>query len=139
MKVHTLPVACLMVTAFSFSGFAQSAATPDPQTLALEQRIDALERALAEVKAELAQHPSPPPTAPPVAPVAIATLTNADVPAAVSPAENDSHTLGPLQFRGYSDFTYGRPVFSTLPEGNLTNSTNGFSLGDFDLFTTARI
>ncbi len=57
----------------------------------------------------------------------------ADAPA------GDEHTLGPLEFRGYSDFTFGRPMFSTLPAGGLAGSSQSFSLGDFDLFVNARL
>jgi hypothetical protein len=138
----TVPVACVLVSALAISGFAQSSATPDPETTATEEKIEALERALAEVKAELAQRSIASSTAPaaPAAPTPEpAQAPSADTALATQPEDTELHTLGPLQFRGFSDFTYGRPIFSALPNNNLTSTTNGFSLGDFDLFTTAKI
>ncbi|HEX3745510.1 MAG TPA: hypothetical protein VHW09_16315 [Bryobacteraceae bacterium] len=66
---------------------------------------------------------------------------DAAVLAAITPdtAQGDEHTLGPLEFRGYSDIGFGRPIFSTLPSGGLAGSTQSFSLGDFDLFVNARM
>jgi hypothetical protein len=49
-------VACILAIALATSGIAQSGA-PDPQTLALARKIEALEQALAEVKAELPSLP----------------------------------------------------------------------------------
>jgi hypothetical protein len=133
----TIAAASLMATALAIPGWAQSA-TPDPETVALSRKIEALERALADVKADLARRPGAASLAPAASPIPAPAAIPEPVVSAL-PVEADSHTLGPIQFRGYSDFTYGRPVFSTLPEGNLTTTTNGFSLGDFDLFTTAKI
>jgi len=144
----TIGTACLMAVGLAVCGVAQPPTPPDPQTLALARKIEALERELAEIKAELAERPGASPIAPAAsalpaqpeaAPPAIAEPAALDQPALAVPAQGDSTTLGPLKFRGYTDFSYGRPIFSAMPTGNLVNSTNGFSLGDFDLFTTARI
>jgi len=119
---------------------AQSSAAPDAETQELSRRVAALESALADVKAELARRSAAEPTASATPAVAVPTAPPPDLEAAVAlPVEDNSHTLGPIQFRGFSDFTYGRPVLSTLQNTNLVNSTNGFSLGDFDLFTTAKL
>jgi hypothetical protein len=131
-----------MATALAVSGPAQSSAPTDPETLALARKIEALERALAEVKAELAQRPnatSIPSASPVPAQAALPPATISDPMLAGMPADSDAHTLGPLQFHGYSNFSYGRSPFDKLPPGNLSNSTNSFSMGDFDLFATARI
>jgi hypothetical protein len=138
-----MPAAGLLAITLAVSSLAQSSVEPDSETLALAKKIEALERALAEVKAELAQRPGASSIAPaagsvpPPAPVAEPTVS--EPIEAAKPADAGGHTLGPLEFHGYSDFTYGRPIFSAFPDGNLTSSTIGFSLGDFDLFTTAKI
>jgi hypothetical protein len=51
----------------------------------------------------------------------------------------EGHTLGPVQFQGFSDFDFGKPWFEKLPEGGLHASTHSFNAGDFDLFTNTRI
>jgi hypothetical protein len=79
----------------------------------------------------------------------VASAPAAPAPTAVAPAPepvpaDDSsqagmHTLGPVQFSGFTDFSYGRAVFENLPAGGLAGTANGFGIGDFDLFTNTRI
>jgi hypothetical protein len=56
-----------------------------------------------------------------------------------APADPGIHTLGPVQFSGFTDFSYGRAVFENLPAGGLQGTSNGFGIGDVDLFTNTRI
>ncbi len=144
-----LPVVILFAC-FAGQSWAQSSVSDD-RTAELVKKIQQLEADLAAIKAELAtsytmlQQRS---TA-----VALCTRRQLLPAATTAPADDaaalaalapdtsqgDEHTLGPLEFRGYSDFSFGRPIFSTLPAGGLTGSTTSFSLGDFDLFVNARI
>jgi hypothetical protein len=138
-------------------GLAQSARAqappPDDRTAELLKRIQDLEASLAAVKAELAEisrktpatapvaaaapaTPSPSVTAPPATPAPDGATA---APLAADEPQNGEHTLGPIEFRGFSDFTFGRPIFSALPAGGLAGSTESFSLGDFDLFVNARL
>ena len=133
---------------------AQTPATDD-RTAELLRKVQELEAGLAAVKTELAQRMAPATAAPasspaPATPVATVPAAAAVNPPAVTPdaapvvvdadtSQGDAHTLGPLEFRGYSDFTFGRPIFSVLPPGGLAGSTQSFSLGDFDLFVNARL
>jgi hypothetical protein len=135
----------LLISATVAVGLAQS---PDPQATnaALLNKVEELERSLAAIKAEMTGRP---PAAPAEAPrTAPAASSPAPVPAAMAPApadvpaaavKDDNHTLGPLQFRGYSDLGFGRAPFEKLPPGGLTGSTHSFTTGDFDLFVTSQI
>jgi hypothetical protein len=138
-------VAALLVAAATGPLAAQNP-VPDDRTAELLKKVQALETSLAAIKAELAQRGLTPPAVPAAAPAAAPapapapTLASAlDDPTAAADAPSDNHTLGPLQFRGYSDFSFGRPVFSTLPATGLAGSMESFSLGDFDLFVNARM
>ncbi len=118
---------------------AAQTSAPDERTAQLQKKVEDLEASLAAIKAELAQSSAavaapaipatPPSPAPAVAPDA----------ALAAAGQSDEHTLGPLEFRGYSDFTFGRPIFSALPPGGLAGSSQSFNLGDFDLFVNTRM
>jgi hypothetical protein len=58
---------------------------------------------------------------------------------AASAVSDGDHTLGPVQFRGFSDFNFGRAWFEKQPPGGLNGSPRSFTIGDFDLFTNTRI
>jgi hypothetical protein len=160
MKSFRNIVFCLAASAalaifLTAPGFAQSAPS-DSSNEALLKRVQELERTLAELKAQLppastASVPAPP--APevaanasvPAAPVAEPAPAAPVPPAAPAPAPasqgdaSEGHTLGPLQFRGFSDFTFGRPFSDQLPQTGLAGSRQSFTLGDFDLFVTSQI
>jgi hypothetical protein len=73
----------------------------------------------------------PPPAAPPEAAQAVAETTSAD--------SSEGHTLGPVQFRGFSDFNLGSPWLEKQPPGGMNGAPKSFNIGDFDLFTNTRI
>jgi hypothetical protein len=137
-----LTLACWSVALMLLSGaaYSQTATPSDSQTLTdrLLQRIADLEAAQKAMQQKLdglnAPQPAPVP-APAVA--APAPVIVPEEPAVVDTSE--SHALGPIQFRGYGTYTYGRPWFENQPAGGLHGSTNSFSLGDFDLFVNSRI
>jgi hypothetical protein len=82
--------------------------------------------------------PAPAPDQPtPPAPVPVAAVGEAGKDS--DNASEQYHTLGPLQFQGFSDFSYGKGWFDVLPPGGLGPSMQSFSLGDFDIFTNTRI
>jgi hypothetical protein len=70
-----------------------------------------------------------------VSPAVAAELVQADA----GDVSAGDHSLGPVTFRGFTDFDYGRPWFEKLPAGGLIGSPNSFNIGDFDLFANARI
>lgn len=128
---------------------AQPAAAPvsnsstDRSVDALLQKIQQLEAAQKQMQERLdkvtgtaALVPSTPvpvvaPAPPPPEPV---------VEESASSDSNDGlHTLGPVVFRGYSDFNYGRAWFEKMPPGGLGGSPRSFGIGDFDLFTNTQI
>lgn len=113
-------------------------AVADPATAALIKRVADLEKSLAELKAELVGRTATTsaPVAAPVLPESVAAQAAA---ASVPQAADEGHTLGPLQFRGYTDFGFGRPLFEKLPPGGVPGSTQSFTVGDFDLFVNAPI
>lgn len=107
---------------------------PDQTASDLARRVAELEKSLASLKSELASRAAAPaPAATPPAAVDVAAVP------VDAPASDENHTLGPLQFRGYADFGYGRPLLEKLPPGGLTGSTHSFTAGDFDLFVNAPI
>jgi phosphate-selective porin len=125
------------------------AQTPSPSLSndALAQKVQELERSLAELKAQLNSHSAVQPAAAvapamaQAAPVAapVSSAVPVDAPAPVADSDSESHTLGPLQLRGFSDFSYGRPFFDNQPPEGLAHSPRSFVLGDFDLFVNAKI
>jgi hypothetical protein len=141
----SLLIPALLAAGFAGRAFAQT--PPDQRTAELLKKLEDLETNLAAIKAELAQRGLVGPSS--VAPSAA--LTGGSAPQASSEAlaaasaiaadtsPADYHTLGPLEFRGYSDFSFGRPSFETLPSGGLPGSPQSFSLGDFDLFVNSRL
>lgn len=78
--------------------------------------------------------------APPAVPLpAVAQAPPAEPIQAEVETPADSHTLGPVEFRGFSDFDYGRAWFEKQPPTGLVGSPHSFNVGDFDLFTNTRI
>jgi hypothetical protein len=75
--------------------------------------------------------PAPPPAAPAEVAQAVAETTSAE--------SSEGHTLGPVQFRGFSDFNLGTPWFEKQPPGGVNGAPRSFNIGDFDLFTNTRI
>jgi hypothetical protein len=148
-SLKTLCLACLLIFASAIGAPAQNPAQ-DASTAALLQRVEELERSLASIKAELAQRSA-------TAPGSVTALGSVTAPGSVTalaaapavppaaplvaalPPEDDSHTLGPLQFRGYSDLGFGRALFEKMPSSGLAGSPQSFTIGDFDLFVTSKI
>jgi hypothetical protein len=146
---YTLLNLALIGLAAPSLGLAQTS-DPDAATAALLKRVSDLERSLAEVKAELITHSTPAAVVPVAAPsVPVATPSDAaatpvvadQTPATVAPDSSapEAHTLGPIQFRVFTDFNYGQPTFDNLPPGGLRGSTMSFGVGDFDLFVNSNI
>lgn len=145
-----LVAGALVWTSYAGAAVAQSI-TPDSRMEQLTKKVQQLEADLTAIKAELAQRTAPATTSPrapaaTVAPASAAEPAAAPVQPAVDAAslltetgQTSQHELGPLEFRGYSDFGFGRPIFSALPSGGLPGSTTSFNLGDFDLFVNARL
>jgi hypothetical protein len=81
--------------------------------------------------------PAPPiaPVPPPAAPPEVAQAVVAEPVGEPS----DGHTLGPVQFRGFSDFNVGNAWFEKQPPGGLNGTPRSFTIGDLDLFTNTRI
>jgi hypothetical protein len=108
----------------------------------LAEQVEALQAQLKHVQEQLAQMSGE--TAPAASP-AVASGQDAVKPvepvtdAQIMGADDETHKLGPFQMRGFGDIGFGRPVFENLPNAILKGSTYSFSLGDLDLFTTARI
>jgi hypothetical protein len=116
----------------------------------MAQRVEELQNELNQLKEQIAKSRATPEGAtasPPAAASAGATVNPAEPPVAPAPPtevqtdddQSTSHKLGPFRMQGFSDITFGRPVFNVLPNGVLYTSTNSFSLGDFDLFVTAKL
>jgi hypothetical protein len=120
--------AAVLITILAAGNLMAQSPAPDSDTAALLKKVEALEQSLSEVKAELARRAA-----------AVTPEPAAPTPPAAVPDTGDIHTLGPLQFRGYGDFTFGRPVFENMPPGGIANSAQSFSLGDFDLFVTSNV
>jgi hypothetical protein len=110
----------------------------------LAEQVEALQAQLRHVQEQLAQM-SGETAAVPAASSVVASGQEAvkpvePVPDALVPATDDEgHKLGPFQMRGFSDLGFGRPLFEKMPEAVLKGSAHSFTIGDFDLFTTARI
>jgi hypothetical protein len=107
----------------------------------MQQRMDLMmtHPAAATPAGPSAETVAPPPRAPSVP---VAESVAAVGPEAVSTdtaSDPGMHTLGPVQFSGFTDFSYGRAVFENLPPGGLSGSSSGFGIGDVDLFTNTRI
>ncbi|MGA2741681.1 MAG: hypothetical protein ABSG65_30120 [Bryobacteraceae bacterium] len=135
---------------------AQPAAASDGNAMErMAQRVEELQNELNQLKEQIAKSRAASDTAPaspvPASPAAVANTAvaaqPAEPPAPPAPPEeaqadddqSTSHKLGPFRMQGFSDITFGRPVFNVLPNGVLYGSTNSFSLGDFDLFVTAKL
>ena len=81
----------------------------------MQEKIDSLQA--AKPAAEAAPEPAPEPVA----------------------EQPQAHTLGPVEFHGFTDFDYGNAWFEKLPPNGLKGSTKSFNIGDFDLFTNTRL
>ncbi|MGA3240331.1 MAG: hypothetical protein ABSG03_28980 [Bryobacteraceae bacterium] len=150
---QTLLMLALIGLAAPRPGIAQTGDS-DAATAALQKRVADLERSLLEVEAELKARSAPVPLVPvatPLVPVATAPIPVATTPAppaadlapvtaAADPSpQEEGHTLGPIQFRVFTDFNFGGPTFDNLPPGGLPGSTQSFGVGDFDLFVNSNI
>ena len=140
-----LCAATLLFALFTGSAGAQTSVSDD-RAAQLLKKVQELEEELTAIKAELAKGSAATAAAAPAAPTTPATTapspTSTDavqLTALTADSASDEHTLGPLEFRGYSDFTFGRPIFSALPSGGLAGSSESFNVGDFDLFVNARL
>ena len=144
MKIRALPRQTLLTLALIGLAFpclspAQTADS-DAATAALLKRVAELERSLVEVKAELNAHSAPVAPVTVVAPQALPAAESAPVAAPVdTSSQEEGHTLGPIQFRVFTDFNFGRPTVDNLPVGGLPGSTQSFGVGDFDLFVNSNI
>ncbi len=146
-------LAGLALSAFAMApAAAQTVDSPqdkDATVQRLVQKIEELEASQKRMQDKLdrlsAAAPSPGPASAPVAapapaPVASAVPALPDISAQTDTSGEDQlHRLGPVEFRGFTDFDYGRPWFAQLPAGGLPGSTNSFGIGDFDLFTNTHI
>ncbi len=110
---------------------------------ALLKKIQQLEAAQKQIQERLDKVTGPADSGTSTAALKVAQTPTPPEPVAEYPANSDSsegsHTLGPVQFRGYSDFDYGRAWFEKLPPGGLSGSPKSFNIGDFDLFTNTQI
>ena len=105
----------------------------------LLKKIDELEAVQKRMQDKLDRLTAPAAAAPSALPTAVDESQAAPEMAAADPAAGESHALGPIEFRGFSDFDYGRAWFEKLPPGGLQGSPHSFNIGDFDLFTNTRI
>jgi hypothetical protein len=128
-------LAPLIALAFLSSSPAAAQADTAPEqnvsAEALRKRIDELEAEQKKIQEKLA---------------ALSGASAAAVDSQVQPSDasvadpsDHSHTLGPVQFQGFSDFDYGRAWFEKLPTTGLAGSPQSFTIGDFDLFTNMKI
>jgi hypothetical protein len=147
MKTKVIALQTVLIVAIIAALVAPCIAqtTSDDATAALLKRVTELEKSLAEVKSQLSAQPTAVPT--PLAPAPPIAASPTPVGPTPSPAaidtdqapKEDNHTLGPLQFRGFSDFGFGRPLFEKMPETGLPGSPESFTVGDFDLFVNANM
>jgi hypothetical protein len=149
----------LALLVYAVAGYSQQPADPGSQQLIerLLQRIDELEVRVKTMEDERVEASTPrsavgaivsPPAAPAVssAPESLPAASAADqatIDAAMQEAGGSgvpaAHHFGLLQIRGFSDFSFGRPVEDNLPPGGLASSANSFSLGDLSLFITSQL
>jgi hypothetical protein len=149
-NVSGLSLRLLLLAAMVWTNaFAQSNApaesSPKTGSVSIEtllKRISELEAAQKQMQGKLDKltgAPQPAPIASNPAPAApIAAVQDAVDPSSSEPSE-PGHTLGPVQFQGFSDFDYGRSWFEKLPSGGLAGTPRSFNIGDFDLFTNTRL
>ncbi len=116
-----------------------SAQSNDPIIERLLKRIDELEATQKRMQDKLDSLAPAAVAAPSTLPAAIEASQTVPEMAAADPGAGESHALGPIEFRGFSDFDYGRAWFEKLPPGGLQGSPHSFNIGDFDLFTNTRI
>lgn len=102
--------------------------------------LEAAQKQMQEKIDRLTAASSVPPPANPQPPVEPVEVAQAAQSASSGPDSADGdHTLGPVAFRGFSDFNFGRAWFEKQPPGGLNGSPRSFNIGDFDLFTNTRI
>ena len=132
-----LPALTIAAVLSHTPAWAQADANNTDRIDQLLKRIEELEAAQKEMRKTI-EHL----TAVPSAPVAVAAAANSPAPTTPAPApepapeeapaDTGMHILGPVQFSGFTDFSYGRAVFENLPPGGLVGSPNGFGFGDVD-------
>jgi len=129
------------------SGTAAGVAQAKDSTIEqLLKRITEMEVAQKRMQDKLDGLPTetvatPPAAVPPAGATAAAAATQTAESGQADRADvaEPSHTLGPVEFHGFSDFGYGRSWFEKRPPGGLNGSPHSFNIGDFDLFTNTRI
>jgi hypothetical protein len=111
------------LTASSAAAQADSGTEKSESAEVLRKRIDELEATQKQMQEK------------------IDALSPAAAPADTSSPDpgDHTHTLGPVQFQGFSDVDYGRAWFNQIPAGGLAGTPQSFTIGDFDLFTNVRI
>jgi hypothetical protein len=128
------------VTTLALVPCAMGQSSQADQTVLIQQllkRIDQLEATQKQMQEQLNKGAAPAQTAT----VERAQLVPAaeEAPAEQSTDASGAHVLGPVQFRGFSDFNYGQAWFEKLPPGGLKGSPRSFTSGDFDLFTNTKL
>jgi hypothetical protein len=135
-------VALVATTLMMAPLFAQTNTEPtsakDVLVERLLRRVDELEASQKRMQATIDKFTVAPP-------LVAAEVPPVDAVAEVAepmPAHNDvleTHRLGPVEFKGFSDFGFGRPWFEKPAPNGIHGSTNSFNIGDLDLFTNTRI
>jgi hypothetical protein len=108
----------------------------------LALRVDELQNELSLLKEQIAKMSAgSAAVSTPVVEHAAEVPKPADPPAEVQIVndQENSHKLGPFQMKGFSDLGFGGPQFENMSNGILHGAPNSFTVGDFDLFTTAKI
>jgi hypothetical protein len=120
----------------------------------LEGRLNSLEvkhQGESETPPPAAAAPGSSPLAAPASPPALSASDQATADAIVQEANSggvDAHTFGKLQIRGFSDFTFGRPLEENLPgyngdqtpvSGHVAGDTYSFAVGDLSLFISSQL
>lgn len=149
LKTTTRLIGSLIILLAGMPAFAQSDSDAVKQQAAiidrLLKRIDDLEASQQRMQAKIDQLTGQSSTTASVAiqpTAAVPTVASVAEPAVqqvADDADEHVHRLGPVEFRGYSDFDYGRAWFEKQPAKGLPGSPNSFNIGDFDLFTNTRI
>jgi hypothetical protein len=147
------------IAAFSCSGWSQTTAESDHETISLlQQQIKQLQqqnhdleeriRSLEENQKRTASgeapdlHTSGPPSSPSTTANMPESPTAQEAPAASVPAAVEMHNLHGIQWRGFAEVDY-KILNQRIPEtgtyGFVPGSAGNFYTGDFDLFLTSRL
>ena len=134
----------VLILAFCGSASSQTPQTAAPSERAATertaQRVDELQKELIQLKEQIGDLNTS--TGSAAASPALARIGGPPDPSAevqTGDSAGESHRLGPFQMKGFADLGFGRPLFEKMPEATLHGSTHSFTVGDFDLFTTAKI